>query len=110
MLQVETARRETWDNWLRMREASADTTRQEIENEMQLLHLRDQAQTDELGQYIAMTQETEARERDILHRALGRSQEIEDEKQTLRQTLEAARRKQAESFLNRQKQMEEQAV
>ena len=73
--------------------------------EMQLLEDRESACNEELDMHTKTLERLVKEEQLMLQKALKRSQEVDDERNELREVIEKARRKQAENITIKQAQM-----
>lgn len=102
MKKVVEIRRETWENWLAMKEETGKLAHEETDAELALLDKRDQAQDETFNEHTEILNQMMEIESKMLNQAAQRSQEIDGEKDELRQVLERARKKQADKFRERQ--------
>ena len=91
-------RKENWRRWLHLKEEAAKIATDEVDMELNLLQERDKIFGDQLNAHRAAMEEAGKEESQILGDAVRQSQELEDKKNDLRQTLERARRKQEAAF------------
>ena len=99
------ARRTTWDQFLDIREKSAQCTHDEMDVEMKLLEEREKAFNEELQEHNKVLKKVMDEEQQMLSKATHRNQEIDEERYDLREVVEKARRKQAEKIIINQVQM-----
>lgn len=98
-------RKMTWDNFMQKKDENALVTREEMDIEMKLLEERENAFNYELDAHSKVLHKMLNEEQKLLQQAMNRNQEIEDDKNELRQQIEKARRKQAEKITIRQAEM-----
>jgi hypothetical protein len=90
------ATRETWNQWVELREEAADLERDEVEAEMELMQVKDAANVEEQEAYTRALSATAAEEKRIFAEAAAASQRLEHEATARREALEKARAKQGE--------------
>ena len=103
MRSVVDSRRIAWSKWIAIKEDAAKLAHDEAEEELEMLKKRDEKHKAMMEKHNKEMEENMRLEQEILARATQRSQELEDERFKLRETLEAARRKQQEKYGKRQK-------
>jgi hypothetical protein len=103
---VEETRKQTWADWLKIREESGELARREVQNELDLLALRQEVQQKEIDEYLEMRERSQTDEQQMLSRATARAEELEDEKYNIRDGLEKRRRALAEELVRRQKEVQ----
>ena len=103
MRSVVDSRRIAWSKWIAIKEDAAKLAHDEAEEELEMLKKRDEKHKAMMEKHNKEMEENMRLEQEILTRATQRSQELEDERFKLRETLEAARRKQQEKYGKRQK-------
>lgn len=91
-------RKENWKRWLDLKEEAAKVATDEVDMELNLLQERERVFGSQLQAHKDTMEDAGKMENQILGDAIRRSQELEDKKNDLRQTLERARRKQEASF------------
>lgn len=99
------ARKIVWEQFMQKKEESSLLTREEMDIEMQLLEDRESAFNEELDMHTKTLERLVKEEQLMLQKALKRSQEVDDERNELREVIEKARRKQAENITIKQAQM-----
>ena len=102
MRSVVDSRRITWAKWISIKEDAAKLAHDEVEEELELLKHSDNIRKLEMNKHNQTMEQTAREEQEILSRATQRSQELEEERFKLRETLESARRKQQEKYFKRQ--------
>jgi hypothetical protein len=85
--------RETWSNWLELREEAAELEKEEVDTELELIQLREQAHDEELEIHGKMLNETEAEDKRLIKEALTVNERIEQESAARFETLEKTRAK-----------------
>ena len=98
-------RRSTWSKWLDLKENAAKLTQEETDIEIMLLEEREKAHEERLQEHNNTMNKEIKQEQQMLADAIRRGQELEEEKNILRETLEKARRKQADKIAAKQKRL-----
>ena len=101
MRSVVDSRRITWAKWIALKEDAAKLAHEEVEEELELLRERSMTRKQEMQKHNEMMEQGAREEQEILAKATQRSQELEDERFKLRETLESARRKQQEKYFKK---------
>jgi hypothetical protein len=90
--------RETWRNWLTLREEAAELEKDEIDTELELIRAKDQAHTEELDIHAKAKDHTTTEEKRLLAEALAANEKLQSESTARRELLEQARARQGEAF------------
>ncbi|EAY01099.1 hypothetical protein TVAG_442100 [Trichomonas vaginalis G3] len=98
MRQIVDSRRQTWSKWINTKENAAKLAHEQVEEELEMIRQRDEMRKQEILKHDKAMEEGAREEQEILNLATQRSQQLEDERFKLRETLEMARRKSAEKF------------
>lgn len=101
MKNVMDTRKQTWTNWLRVKEEAAKLAEEEVQLELDLLRQRDSSHSKEVQHHNQMMEKAAAEESEILNLAMKRSAELANEKAALRRQLEDARKNQLNAFSKR---------
>lgn len=105
MRQVVDTRRATWARWIALKEDAAKLAQEEVESELELLRQRDKTHLEACTDHGNLINMVANEEQELLAKATAKSAELEEERAKLRQTLENARRRQAQIFKARQKEL-----
>jgi hypothetical protein len=88
--------RDTWRNWLELREEAAEFEKDEVEVELELLKAKEEAHIKELETHGKKMNETDDEEKLLLADSLAMNEKLDRESMARREMLENARRKHAE--------------
>ena len=95
------SRRETWSNWLHVKEEAAKLVEEEVRMEIELLRQRDYSHQKEVNHHNKMMEKAAAEEQEILDHAMKRSAELSNQKAELKRRLEEARQSVKKSYNKR---------
>lgn len=98
MRSIVDSRRQTWSKWIDIKEDAAKQAHEQVEEELEMIRQRDEMRRIEIEKHDKAMELGAKEEQEILAKATQRSQQLEDERFKLRETLEMARRRSAEKF------------
>jgi hypothetical protein len=85
-----------WTNWLELREEAADLEKEEVDAELELIRVNDEAYAEELDAHTRAMNTTAAEEEKSLAEALAVNEKLQRESNERREVLEQERAKQGE--------------